>query len=139
MIQHGGDTVHCNELPWLPLAPKVSVKIIKLLPETGEFSVMIHAEPGGVLPRHKHLEKAEILILKGAGEHRQTGKFRQGDYVSEHKGAVHDALPFGEETELLMICNGPSAFLGPNDETLFLMDVAMLQGLRDARPQAAPQ
>ncbi|MCK9511052.1 MAG: cupin domain-containing protein [Pigmentiphaga sp.] len=134
MTQHGGDTIHCDALPWLPLAPQVFVKIIKLVPETGAFSVMIRAEPGGVLPRHKHLESAEIFILKGEGEHKQTGPFRPGDYVSERKGAVHDALPFHQETELLMVCNGPSAFLGPNDETLYLMDVPMLQQLAAAAP-----
>lgn len=129
MVQHGGDTIHCDALPWLPLAPKVFVKIIKLNPETGEHSVMIRAEPGGVLPRHKHLDSAEIFILKGEGEHKQTGYFRPGDYVSERKNAIHDALAFDQETELLMICRGPSAFLGPNDETLFFMDVPMLQQL----------
>ncbi len=134
MIQHGGDTIHCDALPWLPLAPQVFVKVIKLVPETGGFSVMIRAEPGGVLPRHKHLESAEIFIIKGEGEHRQTGHYRPGDYVSERKGAIHDALPFDQETELLMVCNGPSAFLGPNDETLYMMDVPMLQRLAGSAP-----
>jgi len=59
-MDHSADTIHCNDLPWLPLAPRVFVKIIKLVPETGGFSVMIRAEPGAVLPRHKHLESAEI-------------------------------------------------------------------------------
>lgn len=126
---HGGDTIHCKALPWLPLAPQVFVKVIKLEPESGAFSVMIRAEKGGVLPRHKHLEAAEIFILKGTGAHPQTGPYQEGDYVCERKGAVHDPLVFNEETELLMVCDGPSAFLGPNDETLFLMDVPMLQGL----------
>lgn len=134
MVQHGGTTIQCDALPWLPLAPKVYVKIIKLNQETGEHSVMIRAEPGGVLPRHKHLDSAEIFILKGEGEHKQTGYFRPGDYVSEHKDAIHDSLVFEEETELLMICKGPSAFLGPNDETLFMMDVNMLGQLEKSAP-----
>lgn len=134
MSESHEDTVHCDDLPWLPLAPRVHVKVIKLVPETGAFSVMIRAEPGGTLPRHKHLEAAEIFILKGAGEHPQTGAFRQGDYVSERKGAIHEELYFDEEVELLMICNGPSAFLGPKDETRYLFDVPMLQQLAQFRP-----
>lgn len=137
MNDNGGATVHCNDLPWLPLAPKVFVKVIKLMPDSGEFSVMIRAEPGGVLPRHRHLESAEIFMLKGSGEHRQTGPFAPGDYISEHKGAIHDALTFPEATELLMVCKGASAFLGPQDETLYLMDVPMLQQLA-ARAMASP-
>lgn len=134
MYQHGGTTIHCNDLPWLPLAPKVFVKVIKLEPDSGAFTVMIRAEPGGVLPRHRHLDSAEIFMLKGSGEHRQTGPYAPGDYISEHKDAVHDALVFPEETELLMVCRGPSAFLGPHDETLYLMDVAMLQQLAGIAP-----
>lgn len=130
----GGATVHCDGLPWLPLAPRVFVKVIKLVPETGAFSVMIRAEPGGILPRHKHLESAEIYILKGTGVHRQTGPFQAGDYVSEPKGAIHDALPFDQETELLMVCQGASAFLGPNDEPMYHMDIPMLQRLSGAAP-----
>ncbi len=129
MTEHGGDTINCDALPWIPLAPKVSVRVIKMVPETGAYSVMIRAEQGGVLPRHQHLESAEIFILKGTGVHPQTGAFRKGDYVSERKGAVHDALPFGEDTELLMISNGASAFLAEDDSVMFLMDVPMLQGL----------
>lgn len=95
--------------------------------ETGGYSVIIKADEGGVLPRHKHLASAEIFILKGSGVHPQTGAYREGDYVSERDGAVHDPLVFQEDTELLMISSGPSAFLGDNDEVRFMMDVPMLE------------
>lgn len=92
-----GYTVHTKSLSWLSLTPKVTIKIIKLVPSTGEYSIMVHAEPGGILPRHRHLESAEIYILKGSGAHPQTGAFVEGDYVSETKGATHDAVVFGNE------------------------------------------
>ncbi|XRM42915.1 hypothetical protein ABZX51_006124 [Aspergillus tubingensis] len=78
-----GFTVHCDSLEWLPLAPGVFIKIVKLVPETGEYTIMVRAEPGGLLPRHRHVESAEIYVLKGSGAHPQTGAFVQGDYVSE--------------------------------------------------------
>lgn len=121
-----GDTVHCGELPWVPLAPKVMIKIIKVVPETGAYSVIVKADEGGVLPRHRHLASAEIFILKGSGMHPQTGPYRAGDYVSEHEGALHEAVTFHEDTELLMISSGPSAFLGDDYEVRFMMDVPML-------------
>ncbi|PLB44944.1 hypothetical protein P170DRAFT_450007 [Aspergillus steynii IBT 23096] len=126
------NTINSNSLPWLPLAPKVWIKILRLSPETESYTVIVRAEPGGVLPRHRHLDNAEIFILKGNGAHPQTGIFAQGDYVTERKGATHEPLVFQEETELLMISNGPSAFLDDNDQTLYLMDVPMLQGLMEA-------
>lgn len=128
-MTNGGDTIHCDELPWLPLADRISVKVIKLVPETGGYSVIIKADQGGVLPKHKHLGPAEIFILKGSGVHPQTGVFAQGDYVSERNGALHDALTFEEDTELLMISSGPSAFLSPANDVMFMMDIPMLEGL----------
>ncbi|KAI2848394.1 transcriptional regulator family: Fungal Specific TF [Aspergillus niger] len=124
-----GFTVHCDSLKWLPLAPSVFIKIVKLVPETGEYTIMVRAEPGGLLPRHRHVESAEIYVLKGSGAHPQTGAFVQGDYVSESKGAVHDSLPFEHETELLMVSRGPSVFLADDGSDLYTMDVAMLQDM----------
>lgn len=128
----GGDTVHCNDLKWLPLAPKVWIKLVKLSPETGAYTVIVRAENGGVLPRHRHIESAEIYVIRGDGEHPQTGHFAQGDYVSEHKGAVHDQLVFKEGVEMLMISNGPSMFIDDEDNDLFLMDIPMLQRLAES-------
>lgn len=92
---------------------------------------MVHAEPGGILPRHRHLENAEIYILKGSGAHPQTGEFVQGDYVSEAKGATHDAVVFGDEVELLMVSRGASVFLGEDGEELYTMDVNWLRNFRE--------
>ncbi|RDW76314.1 uncharacterized protein DSM5745_06306 [Aspergillus mulundensis] len=124
-----GFTVQCSALPWLPLAPGVTIKVVKLVPESGEYTIMVHAEPGAVLPRHRHVDSAEIYVLKGSGAHPQTGAFVEGDYVSESKGAVHDPLPFDCETELLMLARGPSVFLADDGSDLYTMDVEMLQGM----------
>jgi len=129
MSYEGGTTVHTEELPWLPLAPKVGVRVLKVNRETGAYSVMIRAEPGGVLPPHSHVESAEIYIIKGKGTHAQTGDYREGDYISEPKGAYHDALPFHEETILLMVAEGPSNFLGEDGSVQHVMDIAMLDYL----------
>ncbi|KAK6819078.1 hypothetical protein RU639_008115 [Aspergillus parasiticus] len=125
--EDGGFTVHCKELEWLPLAPKVFIKIIKTVPETGEYSIMVRAEKGGVLPQHRHLDSAEIYVTKGSGAHPQTGSFAEGDYVSESKGATHDPLVFENDTELLMVSRGPSMFLDDDGSDLYMMDVAMLE------------
>lgn len=126
---HGGSTVHCADLKWLPLAPKVWVKVIKQWQATGGYSVMIRAEPGGVLPPHRHLADAEIYVIQGTGLHPQAGHYASGDYVSEYEGATHDALHFDIETELLMIAQGPSVFLDEKGNDTFRMDLEMLQGL----------
>lgn len=130
--EDGGFTVHCRDLKWLPLAPKVSIKLVKLSPETGAYTVIVRAEAGGVLPRHRHVESAEIFIIRGSGGHPQTGTFAEGDYISEQKGATHDPLVFEREVELLMISSGPSVFLGDDGSDLYMMDVPMLERLAEA-------
>lgn len=122
-------TVHTAELPWLPLASGIGVRVLKLDRETGAFSVMIRAEPGGILPRHKHIESAEIYVIKGQGTHPQTGPYKAGDYISESRGALHDEVRFTEETELLMVCNGASVFLAGDGSVQHVMDIDMLDYL----------
>lgn len=129
---HGGSTVHCADLKWLPLAPKVWVKLIKQWHETGAYSVTIRAEPGGILPKHRDLADAEIYVIQGSGLHPQAGTYTVGDYVSEYKGAVHNPLHFDIETELLMIAQSPSVFLDEQGNDTFLMDLKMLQDLAAA-------
>lgn len=131
-----GSTTHCEDLPWLPLAPRVGIRVLSMDPKVGSYAVMLRAEAGGVLPRHRHLGEAEIYMIKGSGNHPQAGDFRPGDFITERNGAVHDALEFMEETVLLMFARGPSAFLAPDGSDMYLMDVPMLQGLM--QQSAAP-
>lgn len=129
MSYEGGLIVHTEELPWLPLALGIRVRVLKLDRETGAFSVMIRAEPGGILPRHRHIESAEIYVMEGRGMHPQTGAYRAGDYISEPQGALHEAVSFTEATELLMVCNGASAFLASDGSVQHMMDIGMLEHL----------
>ena len=133
MDQNSGATIHCENVPWLPLAPGIGIRLLRLDADSGAFTVMIRGEPGAVLPRHRHLELSEIYIIRGTGTHPQTGYFQAGDYVCEQKGAIHDLLPFGEETVLFMVNQGPSAFLNDDDSVAFIMDVAMLEQLAAAQ------
>lgn len=129
MNESAGDTIHTDQMPWLPLAPGVEVKPLRLLEDSGAFTCMIHASPNSVLPRHQHLEASHIYIIRGKGQHPQTGAFEPGDYVFERKGAIHDAVVFPEDTVLFMVNDGPSAFILPDDSVAFLMDVPMLKEL----------
>ena len=49
MTMRGPETVNSDILPWLPLAPKIGIRVLKLNHENGGFSVMIKADAGGVL------------------------------------------------------------------------------------------
>lgn len=112
---------------WNDLAPGVRYRLLRLDERTGQFTLMIRADAGSCLPRHRHEAPAEIYIVRGQGAHAQTGPFRQGDYVFERSGAVHDALVFEEDVELFMVNHGPSSFLRPDDTVQYVLDVHMLK------------
>ncbi len=102
------------------------MQVLRLNEATGQFTVIIKAERGSVLPRHRHLGSAEIYILSGSGEHPQTGRYKKDDYIFEAAGALHDAVVFDEPVRLIMLSHGPSAFLDDSDQVQFLMDAPTL-------------
>jgi len=116
-----------NPATWRQLAPGVVMQILRLSEETGQFTLIIKAACGSVLPRHRHLAPAEIYVLSGNGTHPQTGRFRKGDYIFEKAGALHEAVVFDEPVELLMVSYGPSAFLDEIGQLRFFMDTQFLE------------
>ncbi|PSN69610.1 hypothetical protein BS50DRAFT_674182 [Corynespora cassiicola Philippines] len=120
-------TARSSNLPWLPLAPKVWVMLVKTHPRSGAFTVIVRAEEGSVLPRHRHVESSELFIIRGAGLHPQAGHYTQGDFVTEPAGSFHDPIVFNVETELLMRSNGASIFLDDEGNVTSIMDLQMLQ------------
>jgi len=126
MVQYSRDIVPSGSTPWVPLGPGISYRLLRAESDSGRFTVLIRAEAGGRLPRHRHEEAAEIFILKGRGTHPQSGPFATGDYIYEARGAVHDVVDFDHDVELLMVSHGPSSFLAPSDAVVFVMDVAMV-------------
>ncbi len=127
----GGSVIATETMEWRPLAPGVSIKVLRLDRATGAWTVMINSEPGSVLPRHQHLGVSEIYILRGAGHHPETGDFKAGDYVLEADGAVHSPLHFDQQVTQIMVSHGPSAFLNDDDSVAFVMDTDMLMGFVD--------
>lgn len=119
--------VSAGDTPWQDLASGIQMRVLRLNEHSGQFTLLIRAAPGSVLPRHRHEGAAEIYILKGKGVHPQSGAFRQGDYVFESEKAVHDPVHFHEEVEMFMVNYGPSSFLGPDDNVQHVLDVNTLK------------
>lgn len=126
-----GRTIDTDSIPFKPLAPNVNMRVVHL-DDSGSWTIMINALPGSVLPRHQHLTQAEIYIIKGKGNHPQTGDYKTGDYVIEPANAVHDAVVFDEEVLLIMRSNGDVAFIADDDSVMFMMDRGMLTGFAAA-------
>ncbi|MEV0032116.1 cupin domain-containing protein [Nocardia sp. NPDC050793] len=130
--QDHGLTIATDEIPFKPVADGVEIRVVYADEESGVWTVMVHAKPGSVLPRHRHVSGTELYILQGAGEHPQTGAFKAGDYVLEPAGAVHEPLVHPEETMLIMRSAGEIAFLADDGATTLVLSAGMLKRLAAA-------
>ncbi len=58
-------SLRLNEGKWRQLAPKVSSKVLYADAQTGLVTSLIKLEPGGYLPRHRHLGIEQMFIVAG--------------------------------------------------------------------------
>ncbi len=76
-----------DEGHWKPLAPHVSCKILHRDPVSKMVTSLIKLEPGGYLPRHRHLGFEQTLVVSGDcivnGETLYTGDFRSREMGTE--------------------------------------------------------
>lgn len=72
-------TSRWSEGPWTPLAAGVLAKVLHRDHQTGMVTSLIKLEPGGYLPRHRHLGLEQTLVV--AGDCRVNGEtFYAGDF-----------------------------------------------------------
>lgn len=119
--------VRATNLPWLPIARGVDMKVLRIGEESGFWTTLVRFKPEGVLPRHWHLSVSEFYVLKGEGNHPQAGDFKPGDYFYEFTGAFHDEVRTDEEVILFMVSHGPFAFVAPDDSVQYMMDAATIK------------
>lgn len=127
-----GIVVATGDVPWMPLAEGVEMKILHVGDQAPTWSLLIRFEPGERLPAHIHLAPSEFLILEGSGHHPAVGDFKAGDYVYENTGAVHPPSTYHEPTELLMISYGPCSMLDEDGKLEFVLDTEMLRSMAAA-------
>lgn len=101
--------VHTSELPWKPLGPGTSYRLLRVSEETGVWTIMLKMEAGAVFAPHKHLGASELFMLQGLTKDRQ-GLTRTGDYQYEPIGMEHDATTAIEDSTLIFTAHGPIAF-----------------------------
>jgi anti-sigma factor ChrR (cupin superfamily) len=58
-------SIRLAEGEWCTLAPHVSAKVLHHDHQTGLVTSLIRLEPGGYLPRHRHLGLEQTLVVEG--------------------------------------------------------------------------
>jgi hypothetical protein len=113
--------------PWLPLAHGISLRVLRISPETGHTTVLFRIPGGTRYPRHKHLGGSEYYVVSGRMDLRggaQNGgvSATAGDYGYEANGAIHEETYFPEDTELFFVRYGPSAMIDDDGNIISLLD-----------------
>jgi quercetin dioxygenase-like cupin family protein len=124
--------VSSTSLNWAPFVPGIFLKLLRVCPETGTWTVLIKADAGASFPRHRHLAAGEYFMLSGKMEVRggvEKGGITAlpGDYGWEPVSIVHDHTEFPEPTEMLFTNHGAVVFIDDNDQPTSVLDWEVVQ------------
>jgi quercetin dioxygenase-like cupin family protein len=99
----GVTTLRAEDVEWRELCPRVSFKVLRVDAAAGNQTILVRAEPGGVLPRHRHTQDEEFIVLEGEC---RIGDLRlaAGDANFAAAGSWHDDIT--TDTGVLVLVRG---------------------------------
>lgn len=123
-----------EELPWNSLGNGAHYRLLRTSPETGQFSIILKLDAGGMFAGHYHLGAGEFLMLKGELKYKDSVA-KAGDWGYEPLGSVHADTNVEVETELLFIGYGPIAFTGEDGKVEQVLDAQLLHDVASGEMQ----
>jgi quercetin dioxygenase-like cupin family protein len=82
--------VNESKLPWFDYAPGVQLKLLKIDRSSGGIVMLLRAEPGAQLGRHKHYGTVNVYTLKGRWSYAEDPwTATTNSYVHERAGSIH--------------------------------------------------
>ena len=102
-IEQQHDVVRAEGAEWIALSPLVKFRRLRVDVEAGSQTILVRAEPGGFIPRHRHGQDEEFIVLEGechiGGHH-----LRAGDAHFASAGSWHDDIT--TQTGVLVLVRG---------------------------------
>lgn len=103
LVAPGTTTVRAEGAEWIALSPLVKFRRLRVDTQAGSQTVLLRAEPGGFIPRHRHNQDEEFIVLEGechiGGHH-----LRAGDAHFAAAGSWHDDIT--TQTGVLVLVRG---------------------------------
>lgn len=103
LVPSGTMTVRAEGAEWIALSPLVKFRRLRVDEKTGSQTVLVRAAPGGFIPRHRHNQDEEFIVLEGechiGGHH-----LRAGDAHFAAAGSWHDDIT--TQTGVLVLVRG---------------------------------
>lgn len=88
---------------WVALTPLVKFKVLRIDARAGNRTIMVRAEPGGSMPRHRHRHDEEFIVLEGECRIGNL-RLRAGDANFAPAGSWHDEIT--TDTGVLVLIRG---------------------------------
>ena len=105
----GAALVRTKNKEWIDAGDGNQFLVLRISKETGAWSALVKARAGQVNAPHTHIGPADFYVLSGGFDYR-GGSAREGDWVYEPAGAVHEATTHPVDTVYLANVHGPVAF-----------------------------
>lgn len=99
----GTRTVRAEGSQWIALSPLVRFRRLRVDVEARSQTVLLRAEPGGFIPRHRHAQDEEFIVLEGEC-HIGSHHLRAGDAHFAAAGSWHDVIT--TQTGALILVRG---------------------------------
>ncbi len=126
----GAALVRTKNKKWLSAGDGNEFLVLRISKETGAWSALVRAKAGQVNAPHTHIGPADFYVLSGGFDYR-GGSAREGDWVYEPAGAVHEATTHPMDTVYLANVHGPVAFHDKEGKVAGILDWRMIQKLVD--------
>jgi 2,4'-dihydroxyacetophenone dioxygenase len=109
--------ISASAIPWVPQAPGVAFKPLRLSPKSGTWANLLRVESAGRVSRHRHLGAVQAWVLSGSWRYLEHDWVAHpGDYVFEGPGDVHTlVVEPGAVMETLFVIDAPYEYLDDND------------------------
>jgi anti-sigma factor ChrR (cupin superfamily) len=126
----GAALVRTKSKQWISAGDGNEFLVLRISKETGAWSALVRAKAGQVNAPHTHIGPADFYVLSGGFDYR-GGSAREGDWVYEPAGAVHEATTHPMDTVYLANVHGPVAFHDKNGGIAGILDWRVIQRLVD--------
>ncbi|MGE0825901.1 MAG: cupin domain-containing protein [Candidatus Binatia bacterium] len=127
----GAALVRTKNQPWIDAGDGNQFLVLRISKETGAWSALVKAKAGQVNAPHTHIGPADFYVLSGGFDYR-GGSAREGDWVYEPAGAVHEATTHPMDTVYLANVYGPVAFHDAKGGIAGILDWRAVQKMVDA-------
>jgi 2,4'-dihydroxyacetophenone dioxygenase len=104
-----------DALPWAMVLPDIEIRVLRVDPDGARYTMMMRAQPGSTLPRHRHLGDVHAITHSGRWRYDDYDwTAGPGSYVHESAGAAHTfrvPADADEPAVITFVVEGPQELL----------------------------